>query len=263
MRLARARAGDRIVHGEVVDQAFHVFTTGFLEGRERSGETLDLADLTLLSPLRPGKILLVLGGFLPADGTPMPPGAAPRVTVKALHGEVNGSGGEFLIPRIVTPPIWMEPEIAAVIGKTVYDASESESEEAILGYTMFNDVSAPEFLVDADGNSLARPDYLRAKSIETFAAMGPWIETDVGESDHKGGIGIWARVNGELVAEGNTRTAKFPPRIIVQYVSQVMTLFPGDVLALGTPQPALARPGDVAEVGADRIGSIHNRISSR
>lgn len=263
MRLARAQLGERIVHGEIVEDSLRVYSADFLSGGEPTDESVALSDATLLAPTRPGKILLVLGGFLPADGTPLPPDAVPRLTGKVLDGDVLAPGDEIVIPRVITPPLWMEPEIAAVIGRVVFDATEAEARDAILGYTVFNDVSAPEFIYTPDMKPLPQGDYLRSKSVDTFAVMGPWIETSIDADDHARGIEIWANVNGEQASRGNSCTAKFPPHAIVQYLSQVMTLRPGDVVALGTPKPALAGPGDTVEIGVEGIGSIVNTIARR
>jgi 2-keto-4-pentenoate hydratase/2-oxohepta-3-ene-1,7-dioic acid hydratase in catechol pathway len=262
MRIARALIGDQPVFGDLDNGHFHVLEGDVFDSPARTGETHALDDLNLLSPIDPGRILLILGGFMPKDGSALPPGTVPRFAVKVVSS-VSGDGGEIVVPAFVSTPLWIEVELAAVIGRTLRNADPEEADAGIWGFTCFNDASAPEFIFDLEaGKGLDRPDYFRCKSIETFASMGPCVRTDLTEAAICDGVRLTTHVNGELRGEGNTERQKFPPSVVVSYVTQQTTLYRGDVIALGTPQPALASPGDDVELAAEGIGSFRNRISA-
>jgi 2-keto-4-pentenoate hydratase/2-oxohepta-3-ene-1,7-dioic acid hydratase in catechol pathway len=232
------------------------------ESPRRNGESHAVDSIKLISPIQPRRILLILGGFMPPDGSPLPADAVPRFAVKVVS-EVSGDKGEIVVPPFVTTPLWIEVEVAAVIGSTLRSVSAAEAADGIWGYTCFNDASAPGYVFDLDaGTPLERPDFFRAKSIETFASMGPCVNTAMTDSDLNAGIKLTARVNGEQRAEGNTAKFKFPASQVVSYVTDQITLYRGDVIALGTPEPCFASPGDEVELTAEGIGSFRNRISA-
>jgi len=154
--------------------------------------------------------------------------------------------------RIVLPKISSrvdyEGELAVVIGRKCRKVSPEEAKDYILGYSCFNDVTARD---------LQQKDvqYTRAKSFDTFAPYGPWIALDIDPL----GLKITTRVNGELRQEGNTQDMIFSPWELVSFISQVMTLLPGDVVATGTP-PGVGplKGGDRVEVEIEGIGTLIN-----
>jgi 2-keto-4-pentenoate hydratase/2-oxohepta-3-ene-1,7-dioic acid hydratase in catechol pathway len=259
MRIARTVIAGSLAHGDLDDGWFHVLAGDIYESPVRTGERHRADDLELLSPIEPGRILLILGGFL-QEGAKLLPGTVPQFAVKTVSS-VSGNGGCIAVPPFVTTPLWIEVELAAVIGHTLHRADRATAGAGIWGYTCFNDASAPEFIYDLNtGKSVERPDYFLSKSIETFASMGPCVRTDLDEAEVVDGLRLTTRVNGELRAEGTTRLAKFAPSEIVSYLSRQMTLRRGDVIALGTPQPALAAPGDEVELAVEGIGSFRNQL---
>lgn len=186
------------------------------------------------------------------EGTELP-GEAPFVNPK-VTSEVTGDGAEIRVPAYVTRDIWVEPELALVVGGDVYRASREEAAEAILGYTVFNDVTAREFLQP-------HKDYFRAKCNETFASMGPWIETSIAENDVSAGLDVECRVNGRTRVRSNTRALRFAPSEVVSAVSMHTRLRRGDVIALGCPPPPpRAQPGDEVELEIEGIGVLHNTV---
>jgi 2-keto-4-pentenoate hydratase/2-oxohepta-3-ene-1,7-dioic acid hydratase in catechol pathway len=260
VNVARARSNGRVFHAELDGSDLHVLEGDVFMSPTRTGETVPLSDATLLSPVDPGTIYVMLGGFLPADGSPLPPGTLPRLAMKRVS-QVSGDGADVIVPRFVTKQLWAEVELAIVIGKDVHDVSLDEARDAIWGYTCFNDVSAAEFIYDVDTfTPLQRPDYFRCKSIETFAVMGPVVRTDLTEADIQAGLELTTYVNGERKAGGNTSKLKFPMGDVVHYIAEQTALRPGDVIALGTPQPADAGPGDEVVVEAEGIGALRNRV---
>jgi len=200
----------------------------------------------------PGRIWVVLGGFVPPDDPVVPAGTLPRLVPKVMRG-VSGDGGQIVCPSAVPGAICVEGELALVIGRGVHAASRAEAAAAIGGYTCFNDVTAMD--------PLARGEWSMAKSLDSFASMGPLVTTDLGEDDVMAGLAITTRVNGAEVQRGDTRYFKFPPGDIVHYLSTYVRLLPGDVVSLGTPPPAApVQPGDVVEIEVERVGVLHNTV---
>jgi 2-keto-4-pentenoate hydratase/2-oxohepta-3-ene-1,7-dioic acid hydratase in catechol pathway len=260
MRIARAQVDGRDLFGEVEGDWFHPLAGDAFAGSARAGDPVPLTGVTLQSPAAPRTLLVTMGGYRAADGTPPPAGAVPWLVPK-LPGVISGDNGEVVVPAFVTT-VWIEVELAIVIGRRVRNATENEARAAIFGFTCFNDVSAPQFLF-ADVATLAPAaefDIWRAKSIETFASMGPWVCTDMTEEQVRQGLGLKARVNGVIRAQGNTRDHKFSASTWVMFASRHTTLYPGDVISLGTPQPCEAAPGDAVELEIEGIGTLRNRL---
>jgi len=144
-----------------------------------------------------------------------------------------------------------EAELAAVIGKTCKDADAGSARDYILGYTCFNDVTARD-LQAKDGQ------WTRAKSFDTFGPMGPWIVTDV-EDPHD--LEITARLNGQTRQSSSTANLIFNVFDLVEFVSHIMTLNPGDVIATGTPAGVgPMKQGDVVEIEIQGIGMLRNTV---
>lgn len=144
-----------------------------------------------------------------------------------------------------------EAELAAVIGKTCRNLCDNTAvAEYIRGYTCLNDVTARD-LQRKDGQ------FARAKSFDTFCPIGPVIDSDLDVTD----VRVLCRVNGELRQDGRTSQMVFPVEYLIRYISRIMTLLPGDVIATGTPSGvSKLNPGDVCEVEIDGIGTLINPI---
>ncbi len=148
-----------------------------------------------------------------------------------------------------------EVEIAIVIGRTAKNVSEADALKHVAGYAVFNDVSERSFQIHRSGQ------WIKGKSHDTFGPLGPWLVTrdEIGDV---GNLGMFLDVNGERRQTGNTRTMIFGIARIVSYISQFMTLHPGDVIPTGTPpgvalgmkEPKWLKPGDVIELGIDGLG---------
>jgi 2-keto-4-pentenoate hydratase/2-oxohepta-3-ene-1,7-dioic acid hydratase in catechol pathway len=257
MLLARAFIGNQIRVGEIEDEQFHGLVGDIFAPPQRAGWSVPLDGLNLLSPCEPNRMFMILGGFMPADGSPLPEGTVPTLMPK-ITSTVSGQDGEIAYPSWATGPVVAEGELALVIGKKVHNASPEEANDAILGYSCFNDVTATEFFTPT---TIAARDFFRAKSIETFASLGPWIRTDVTLDDIKAGMWIRTRVNGTEGQSGNTNTYRFWPDAIISAMSTYLTFLPGDVISLGTPPPAPEIvAGDLVEIEVDRIGVLTNRV---
>ena len=160
-----------------------------------------------------------------------------------------------VIPSWIDKGIYGEPEIAVVIGTTVKDASPEEASAAIFGYAAFNDMTLLEAILNGG-------DYLKAKSLDTFGAIGSWVTTDVTEKQIESGLSLRGFVNDELVHEGNTRLFTHTVAETVSAASRLCTLFPGDLISLGTPpNPAPIDRGDTVRIEVESVGSVINPVT--
>ena len=153
-----------------------------------------------------------------------------------------------------------EAELGVVIGQRTRRVGEQEAMACVAGYVAFNDVSARRWQF-ADGQ------WTRGKSCDTFGPCGPWLVTS-DEIGDPGSLGIRAYLNGEVVQSSNTDQLIFSVAVLISYLSQAITLEPGDLIATGTPAgigfsrkpPRLLGEGDIIEVEIDRIGRIRNEV---
>jgi 2-keto-4-pentenoate hydratase/2-oxohepta-3-ene-1,7-dioic acid hydratase in catechol pathway len=251
MRLGRYRIAEKEVTGRLEgDRIVPLDWIG--SGSAAEGEPLEVSGGRLLAPCRPGKIVGV--GLNYRDhalerGKPLP--SEPLIFLKPPSA-VIGPGDPILLPPGVGR-IDHEAELAIVIGRKARDLAVALAGEAIAGYTCFNDVTARD-LQDRD------VQFTRAKGFDTFAPLGPWIETDVDPSD----LVIEAKVNGVIRQRSSTRDLIFPPAFLVAYISRIMTLEPGDLIATGTPSgigPLAA--GDTVEITLEGIGTLANPVRAR
>ncbi|MFF1559306.1 fumarylacetoacetate hydrolase family protein [Streptomyces sp. NPDC058279] len=218
---------------------------------------LDAEGLRVGSPIgRIGKVVGIgLNYFGHAAEVGAEPPAEPILFLKAPD-TVVGPDDTVLIPRGSVKTDW-EAELGVVIGATArYLASAEEGLAHVGGYTLVNDVSEREFQTERGGT------WDKGKNCETFTPLGPWLVTADEIPDPQDlGVRLW--VNGELKQDGNTSDQIFPVGEVVRYLSQFMTLYPGDVIVTGTPagvamgQPEpkpYLRAGDVVEVEIDGLG---------
>jgi len=163
---------------------------------------------------------------------------------------VIGPGRTIRLPEMSE---WVdyEGELAIVIGRPAFRIEKEAAADYILGYTCFNDVTARDL-------QIKDVQFTRSKSFDTFAPMGPWIVTDVDPRS----LDIETFVNGERKQCSNTRQLVFDPFQLVHFVSWVMTLYPGDVIASGTPAGiGPLKAGDRVEVRIQGIGSLANEVA--
>ncbi len=169
---------------------------------------------------------------------------------------IVGPNDDLIIPKNSTKTDW-EVELAVVIGKRASYVDEKDADQYIAGYVLHNDYSEREFQLERSGQ------WVKGKSCDTFAPLGPWIATpdELGDVNN---LRLWLTVNGKMMQDGNTHTMIFKVPHLVSYVSQFMTLLPGDIITTGTPagvalgmkpQPVYIKAGDVIELGIDGLGS--------
>jgi 2-keto-4-pentenoate hydratase/2-oxohepta-3-ene-1,7-dioic acid hydratase in catechol pathway len=160
------------------------------------------------------------------------------------------SGDEIVLPS-ASQQVEHEGELGVVIGRVARNIPTDEDPLSfVLGYTCVNDVTARD---------LQRKDvqFTRGKSFDTFCPVGPWIETDIDPAN----VAVETRLNGEVKQKGNTADMAFPVAFLIRYISEIMTLYPGDLIATGTPAGvSRMKPGDIVEVEVAGIGILQNRV---
>ena len=203
------------------------------------------------SDFTPSKIVCVGRNYVDHAaelGNPVP--TEPLLFLKAPSAFVPGEA-PVVLPSI-SSQVEHEAELAVIIGRRCKEIEDSEDVlDFVKGYTCLNDVTARD-LQRKDGQ------FTRAKSFDTFCPIGPHIETDLDISD----LLVTCRVNGEQRQSGRTSQMVFSVEYLIRYISKMMTLFPGDVIATGTPAGvSKLEPGDVCEVEIEGIGVLRNPVS--
>ncbi|HUA82752.1 MAG TPA: fumarylacetoacetate hydrolase family protein [Bryobacteraceae bacterium] len=219
-------------------------------GESPIGETHQLADLTLLPPCVPAKILAVGLNYRSHLGS-RPAPANPEIFYKPVSC-LQSPGGPIVIPPGAAN-VHYEGELVLVIGRRTRHASLEEAARSIFGVTCGNDVS------DRDWQNGAAKDlqWWRAKGADTFGPLGPAIVTGLDFSD----LLLTTRLNGETVQQQRTSDLLFPAPAIVSYISRWVTLEPGDIIYSGTPgSTRKMNPGDLVEVEIEGVGILRNPV---
>lgn len=180
--------------------------------------------------------------------------AEPIVFFKATSA-ICGPNDNVLIPQNSVKTDW-EVELAVVIGKKASYVTEIDALKHVAGYVLHNDYSEREFQLERGGQ------WVKGKSCDTFAPLGPFLATPkrAGNID---GLKMWLKVNGELMQNSSTSQMIFKVPFLIHYLSQFMTLMPGDIITTGTPHgvglgfkpPIYLKPGDVVELGIENLGT--------
>jgi len=216
------------------------------------GSICKLDEVRLLAPCLPSKIICVgLNYRSHAEETKLPIPSVPLIFLKPSTA-VIGPDDRIILPHH-SRRVDYEGELAVVIDKKAKDVPEGEAREYVMGYTCFNDVSE-RYVQREDGQ------WTRAKGYDTFAPIGPYIETGVDPDDLK----VETYLNGELRQCASTSDLIFGVSKLISFISGVMTLLPGDVIATGTPSGiGCVNPGDIIEVKIERIGTLRNFVVSQ
>jgi 2-keto-4-pentenoate hydratase/2-oxohepta-3-ene-1,7-dioic acid hydratase in catechol pathway len=216
-----------------------------------TGIAFDEDQVHLLAPLVPRSIIGVGKNYVAANESK--PSKLPEIPVffyKPLSS-VIGPNSSIVIPSALTE-IKFESELAVVIGKKAHNISEQEALDYVFGYTVANDVTAPQYF-HADGH------WMVGKSFDTFTPLGPYLETEL-DLDK---INVQAFHNGQLKQDSPLDLMILTIPFLLSYLSHVMTLHPGDVLLSGSPTGAeFMSAGDTIECRIDGIGVLHNVITN-
>lgn len=219
----------------------------------RTEEAIPLAEVTLLAPVAPSKIVCVgrnyrdhaaeLGNRMPDE---------PLLFLKPPSAIIS-SDESIVLPK-ASQQVEHEGELGVVIGRCARNLTEEDDPLSyVLGYTCVNDVTARD---------LQRKDvqFTRGKGFDTFCPVGPFIVGGLDPED----LVVTTRLNGTVKQRGQTSDMAFPVAFLIRYISNIMTLQPGDLIATGTPAGVSAmKPGDVVEVEIDEIGVLRNTVSSK
>ncbi|BCL70216.1 2-hydroxyhepta-2,4-diene-1,7-dioate isomerase [Vibrio nigripulchritudo] len=204
---------------------------------------------------RPSKIICVgLNYKKHAEESGMPIPGQPVLFMKATSS-LCGPNDPIIIPKNSHKTDW-EVELAIVIGKRASYVSEEDALEHVAGYVLHNDYSEREFQLEQEGQ------WVKGKSCDSFAPLGPYVVTTDECSDAQN-LRLWLSLNGEMLQDSNTSDMIFSIAKQVSYISQYMTLLPGDVISTGTPfgvglgfnPPRYLKEGDIVELGIDGLGT--------
>ncbi|WP_454747244.1 fumarylacetoacetate hydrolase family protein [Ciceribacter selenitireducens] len=251
--------------GRIRDLSAHVADIGGAaispEGLSKIA-ALDLSTLPELEATRIGACVAGTGKFIciglnysdhaAESGMAVPP--EPVIFMKATSAIV-GPNDDVLIPRGSEKTDW-EVELGVVIGKTAKYVSEADALDYVAGYCVSHDVSERAFQTERAGQ------WTKGKSCDTFGPIGPWLVTKDEIADPQA-LSMWLAVNGEKMQNGTSATMVYGVAFLVSYLSQFMSLHPGDVISTGTPPgvgmgmkpPRYLKPGDVVELGIDGLGT--------
>jgi 2-keto-4-pentenoate hydratase/2-oxohepta-3-ene-1,7-dioic acid hydratase in catechol pathway len=211
---------------------------------------------------RPGKLICIgLNYALHAKESGMEPPKEPVVFFKATSA-IIGPNDDVIIPKGSKKTDW-EVELAVVIGKKASYVSEDEAMDYVAGYCLHNDYSEREFQLERGGQ------WVKGKSCDTFAPLGPFIATSDEIADPHS-LRLWLKLNGQIMQDGNTSDFIFNVPQVVSYLSQFMSLEPGDIISTGTPAgvglgfkpPRYLNPGDVVELGIDGLGTSRQHLKA-
>jgi len=250
--------------GKIRDLSAHVADIGGAAIHPESLAKLAAIDPSSLPELAAGRIGACVAGtgkficiglnfsdHAAETGATVPP--EPIIFMKASSAIV-GPNDTVLIPRGSEKTDW-EVELGVVIGKTAKYVSEADALDYVAGYCVSHDVSERAFQTERAGQ------WTKGKSCDTFGPIGPWLVTKDEVADPQN-LGMWLKVNGKTMQDGSTKTMVYGVAYLVSYLSQFMSLHPGDVISTGTPPgvgmgmkpPQYLKPGDVVELGIEGLG---------
>jgi 2,4-diketo-3-deoxy-L-fuconate hydrolase len=281
MKLIRFREGEKVKPGIIInDEFFDASSFGedyderFFEsdGIDRLEKFVDQnkeqliklpAEMALASPIaRPSKIVCIGLNYIDhARETNATPPSEPVIFLKSTTA-LCGPFDDVVMPKDSKKTDW-EVELAVVIGKKASYLNEAQAMEYIAGYCLHNDISEREFQLEKGGT------WDKGKGCDTFAPLGPSLVTK-DEIQDVGNLRLWLKLNGKMMQDGTTANLIFNVPFVVAYVSQYMTLLPGDIISTGTPagvglgmKPQLyLKEGDVMELGIDGLGSSRQTVKA-
>jgi 2-keto-4-pentenoate hydratase/2-oxohepta-3-ene-1,7-dioic acid hydratase in catechol pathway len=248
-KYVRYSAGGSTAYGILEDQTIRELRGDILIGAEPTGKTLAFSDATLLPPCEPSKIVAVGRNYKShiADRN-LEPAKEPGIFLKASSCLV-ATEQNIVLPEGANN-VHYEAELVVVIGRKGKNIPEAEAANHIFGITAGNDVSERDW-------QKSDLQWFRAKSSDTFGALGPCIVQGLNYND----LLVQSRLNGEVRQSQRTAELIFPIDSVISYVSRFATLLPGDIIYTGTPgitKPM--QPGDVIEVEVEGVGVLRNRI---
>ena len=250
MRLARFSIDGNSHYGVVDGEIVERLAKSFLEGIERTGQTFPLAAVQLLPPVEPSKIICIGLNFQEHAAEMGQSTQAEPLMFFERPSSLIGSGEQIVLPR-QSNQVELEVELAMVVGKKAKNVSRLNAKDYVLGFTVANDVTARDI-------QFSDLQWARSKAFDTFGPLGPWIETDFDPSNKE----LTSRVNGQVRQRGNTSMMVSSPYDLLAYVSENLTLNPGDVILTGSPAGISSfSSGDLVECEIEGIGLLSNPVA--
>lgn len=252
MKYIRFEHGKITRYGILDGKIIHPLCGDIFFGASPDGTSIPAESVRILSPCSPSKIVAVGLNYADhADEMNLKTPDFPELFIKPPTA-VIGFGDPIIYPP-QSKQVDYEGELAVVIGKEAHNISEEKAAEYIFGYTCLNDVTARDL-------QKLSTQWTRAKGFDTFAPTGPVIETELNPDN----IRITTRLNGEIKQQSDTKNFIFKTAYLVHAVSEIMTLYPGDIISTGTPSgigPML--PGDTVEIEIEGIGILKNTVKEK
>jgi len=250
MKIYRFKHKDKISHGVLKEDKLFLVEGSIYRKFKTTQKGIPVGDVALLPPVMPSKIVAI--GLNYKDhamerGKPLP--EEPLIFLKPSTAIVGPN--DIIVYPSMTKRVDFEGELAVILKKKAIRLHpDDEANDYILGYSCFNDVTARDL-------QTKDVQFTRAKSFDTFAALGPCIATDIDPSR----LRVKTFLNGKLKQSGNTRNLIFSVPFLVRFVSNIMTLNPGDIITTGTPAgvgPMM--PGDRVDIQIEGIGTLSNTV---
>jgi 2-keto-4-pentenoate hydratase/2-oxohepta-3-ene-1,7-dioic acid hydratase in catechol pathway len=249
MKTCRFRLAGRDAYGLVEGNQVRALTAAPWAGGLPEGKPVPLADVRLLAPVEPTKVVCI-GRNYRAHAKELG-NEVPKVPLVFMKPSTSVVGSEEAIryPE-QSKEVHHEAELGVVVGRTLTRATAAEARLAVFGYTCLNDVTARDIQRE-------EKQFTRAKGFDTFCPAGPLVVTDLDPME----VSVVCRVNGAEKQRGTTRDMVHDPFALLSFISNVMTLLPGDLVATGTPEGVGAmQRGDVVEVEISGIGVLRNPV---
>jgi len=249
MKIVRFAADGKARYGILREQSFQAIEGKPFRQIKLTDQFYQRNQVKLLAPCQPSKIValgLNYHNHAKELGSPVP--NSPLTFLKPSTA-VIGPEDNIVYPS-ASARIDYEGELAVVLKKPVWRVAVKDALDYVLGYTCFNDVTARDL-------QYHDKQWTRAKGFDTFAAVGPWIETDL----NPGSVVLETYLNGKLKQQGNTSDLIYSIPELISFISNVMTLLPGDIIATGTPSGVGPMyPGDTVEVRIPPVGTLRNFV---
>ena len=222
-------------------------------GIQKTAATVELTKVRLLAPVIPRSKIVAVGKNY-ADHAAEMGGAVPEEPIIFLKPNTSVIGpGDTIVWPAIAPTIDYEAELAIVIGRVCKEVPKERVNDVIFGYTMANDVTCRE-IQRKDGQ------WMRAKSFDTFCPLGPWIETEFVPGNQR----ITTTLDGEIRQDAHLSDMIFKVPDIIHFITQVMTLLPGDVIITGTPAGIGPMPErSTVAISIEGLGQLTNKVSAR
>ncbi|MGC8502541.1 fumarylacetoacetate hydrolase family protein [Desulfurella sp.] len=250
MKFLRFYHENKEYYGLLENESVKCLSNNFLYNNFEVIKEANINDIKILPPVLPSKIIgigLNYNDHIQEMKDEKP--SVPKMFIKP-SSTVIGPNEPIIYPKHMSKRVDYEGELGVVIGRVCKNVSVDQAKDYIFGYTIINDVTARD-LQSIDGQ------WTRAKGFDTFAPIGPFIETEVDPMNLK----ITTKVNGQIRQNSTTSHMIFNVYELVSFISQIMTLYPGDLIASGTPSGVGGvEVGDVIEIEIEKIGKLINPV---